>query len=356
MPTEIKLWKIEDDSPRPVDRDKLNLESRLEDWIRRDISLVNDDLLVIGQQVPTEHTGDIDLLAIDSEANLVILELKRDRTPRDIVAQTLDYASHVQNLGLSDIQEIAASSDFFDGKSLEEAFREKFGFGLPGSVNHAHRMYIVASSLDSSTERIVGYLSETHGVDINVATFAYFKADDGRELLGRSFLLDEGVVERRAEIRRTSKRREALTQAEFRDIAEKNGVLDLWDKAMEEIRPISQGRGRSLSSLYFQGKPGPSGRRTSRSFISLFPGDSSGERGLAISLRREKLEEDFNLTVDKIVAYCELSDDSSVEEVGTGSTYLFDADRLDRLIELLKQNAPQGLNLKSKRVVNAITE
>ena len=35
-------------------------------------------------------------------------------------------------------------------------------------------MYIVASSLDSSTERIVGYLSETHGVDINVATFAYF--------------------------------------------------------------------------------------------------------------------------------------------------------------------------------------
>ena len=340
MPTEIKLWQIEEDTPKSVAQDRLNLESRLEAWIRDDIGLVNDDLLVIGQQVPTEHTGGIDLLAMDSEANLVILELKRDRTPRDIVAQTLDYASYVQELEIPDIENIVSNSDFLDGKGLEDVFEEKFGHGLPEFVNQAHRMYIVASSLDSSTERIVGYLSETHGVDINVATFDYFKTDDGRELLGRSFLLDEGVVERRAETRRTSKRREALTQAEFRDIAEKNGVLDLWDKAVDEIRPISEGRGRSLSSLYFQGKPGPSGRRTARSFISLFPGDSSREKGLAISLRGEKLSDDFNLTVDEIVNHCGVSNDSSLDEVGTGTTYFFDADRLDRLIDLLKQRAP----------------
>ena len=340
MPTEIKLWSIEDDRPKPVSQDKLDLEARLEGWIRDDIGLVNDGLLVIGQQVSTEHTGNMDLLAMDSEANLVILELKKDRTPRDIVAQTLDYASYVQRLGLSDIQEIVANADFLDGKGLEDAFSEKFGFDLPDFVNQSHRMYIVASSLDSATERIVEYLSETHGVDINVATFDYFKADDGRELLGRSFLLDEGVVERRAGTRRISKRREALTQAEHRDIAEKNGVLNLWDKAVEQIRPISQGRGRSLSSLYFQGKPGLSGRRTARSFISLFPGDSSREKGLAISLRGEKLSDDFNLTVDRIVNHCGVSNDSSLDEVGTGTTYFFNEDQLNRLIDILKQNAP----------------
>lgn len=125
MPTEIKLWSIEDDRPKPVSQDKLNLESRLEDWIRDDIGLVNDDLLVIGQQVPTDHTGDIDLLAMDSDANLVILELKRDRTPRDIVAQILDYASYVQKLGLSEIQDIVSNADFLDGKGLEDAFSER---------------------------------------------------------------------------------------------------------------------------------------------------------------------------------------------------------------------------------------
>ena len=82
MPTEIKLWQIEDNKPKHIQQGRLDLESRLEDWLRDDIGLVNNGLLVIGQQVPTEHTGDIDLLAIDSDANLVILELKGDRTPR----------------------------------------------------------------------------------------------------------------------------------------------------------------------------------------------------------------------------------------------------------------------------------
>ena len=341
MPTEIKLWHIEDDKPKPVSQDKLDLESRLEDWIRDDIGLVNDDLLVIGQQVPTDHTGEIDLLAMDSDANLVILELKRGRTPRDIVAQTLDYASHIQNLGLSDIEEILSNSDFLDGKSLDQAFRDKFEEDLPDPVNQMHRMYIVASSLDSATERIVEYLSETHGVDINVATFAYFNSN-GQEMIGRSMLLDEEAVQDRAITRGGSKRRPPLTFEELSDLAKNSGVVDLWDRALAGFRPISQGVSRSRSSLFFNGRPGPSGRRTARSFISLFPGDSSVEKGLAISLRQKKLEEDFNLTVDGIVGHCGLSDDLSIKEVGTGSTYFFDADRLDRLIDLLKQNAPQA--------------
>jgi RecB family endonuclease NucS len=39
------------------------------------------------------------VLGLDSEGVLHILELKRDRTPRDVVAQALDYASWVQELG-----------------------------------------------------------------------------------------------------------------------------------------------------------------------------------------------------------------------------------------------------------------
>ena len=341
MPTEIKLWSIEDDRPKPVSQDKLDLEARLEDWIRDDIGLVNDGLLVIGQQVPTDHTGEIDLLAMDSEANLVILELKRDRTPRDVVAQTLDYASHVQNLRLPDIQEIASNSDFLDGKSLEEAFREKFGEELPYPVNPDHRMYIVASSLDSATERIIEYLSRTHRVDINAVTFAYFKTPDGCEWIGRSMLLDEEVVQARVVSRGGSKRRPPLTLDELRGLAEDSGVVDLWDRAVAGFRPISQGVSRSRSSLFFNGRPGPSGIRTARSFISLFPGDSSREKGLAISLRREKLLDDFNLTEGRIVNHCGVSNDSSLDEVGTGTTYFFNEGQLDRLIEFLRENAPQ---------------
>jgi hypothetical protein len=48
-------------------------------------------------------------------------------------------------------------------------------------------MPVVASAIDDSTERIIRYLSETYGVDINAARFHFFKAADGRQLLVRTF-------------------------------------------------------------------------------------------------------------------------------------------------------------------------
>ena len=189
MPTEIKLWQIEDDTPKPVSQDKLDLESRLENWIRDDVGLVNDDLLVIGQQVPTEHTGDIDLLAMDPDANSGDsgTEAGQD-TARHCGADIGLCLIYSESGAFGHPGNCVSGADFLIGKDLEEAFRDKFGYDpCPSPVNQGHRMYIVASSLDSATERIVEYLSETHGVDINVATFAYFNSN-GQEMIGRSML------------------------------------------------------------------------------------------------------------------------------------------------------------------------
>ena len=47
-------------------------------------------MLLVGRQVPTDFGNYIDLLAVDDEGALHILEFKRDKTPRDVVAQLLD--------------------------------------------------------------------------------------------------------------------------------------------------------------------------------------------------------------------------------------------------------------------------
>ena len=65
--------------------------------------------MVIGRQVPTEFGGRIDLLAIDSAGALTILELKRDRTPREVVAQLIDYASWVNRLSTRQVHEMATT-------------------------------------------------------------------------------------------------------------------------------------------------------------------------------------------------------------------------------------------------------
>lgn len=94
MTQDVRVWRISDhDTLNELQRSRLDLEARLEDWLAADIGVLDDDLLVIGRQVETDFGGVIDLLCMDASADLVVVELKRDKTPRQIVAQTLDYAS-----------------------------------------------------------------------------------------------------------------------------------------------------------------------------------------------------------------------------------------------------------------------
>jgi len=109
MPMNIDLWKVSDNNIVVLNKSKLESEDRLETWIENDPSILGIDLLIIGRQVVTEYGGKIDLLGISSEGDLIIIELKRDKTPREIIAQVLDYASWVKSLTYSDIDGIATN-------------------------------------------------------------------------------------------------------------------------------------------------------------------------------------------------------------------------------------------------------
>ena len=288
MPTEIRLWKIDAEKPIPIPQQKLDLESRLEEWIMNDISLISHDLLVIGRQVPTEYGGFIDILAIDQEGNLVILELKRDKTPRDVLAQILDYASNVQEWGAEKVEEIAKNSII--EKTLDTAFRDKFQAELPEVLNERHRMYIVASQIDAASERIVKYLSESHNININVVTFAFFETAQG-EFLGRTFLLDEAQVETRAQS--TSKRKASLTWEELEALATDNDVLPLYQKALQALRPFFDSAGRTRSNVSLIGYMGENKSRNG--ILSIFPGASSRELGLAVGINLKYFCAYFNM-------------------------------------------------------------
>lgn len=100
MTVEMGIWRMADGGPVPLKFGSLNLESRLEDMIVADPSLVGTELLVIGRQIRTDFAGIVDVVAVDVDARVHVLELKRDRTPRDAVAQVLDYGSWAKTLSL----------------------------------------------------------------------------------------------------------------------------------------------------------------------------------------------------------------------------------------------------------------
>ena len=97
MPIKHAIWKV-GDQPVSLTLSALPSEQLLEDMIVRAPEILSGQWMLIGRQEQTGQGGRIDLLAIAPDASLVLIELKRDRTPREIVAQALDYASWVEAL------------------------------------------------------------------------------------------------------------------------------------------------------------------------------------------------------------------------------------------------------------------
>ena len=191
MPIEQSIWNISG-SPAKLKEDQVDSELLLEDLITKDVGILNDNWLLVGRQVTTDFNSYIDLLALDAAGTLIVIELKRAKTPRDVIAQAIDYASWAETLEvdkLAEIYEKYAKKYLKRNETLSEAIINKFGASLTeDDINESHQIVVVGSELDSSTERIVQYLSDKN-IPINVLFFRIF-ADDGNKYLSRAWMLD----------------------------------------------------------------------------------------------------------------------------------------------------------------------
>lgn len=247
---QVRLWEIMSDRKKleEIETSAIRLEGWIEDWLENDISVLDTDLMVIGRQVYTSFGGAIDLLCIDRDGNLVVTELKKGRTPRDVTAQTLDYASWIKGLSFDDVADIA--NNYFEKKdsdvSLESAFMERFETKLPDDLK-GHRSLIVAESFDASTERIVRYLAEL-GVPINVATVQHLRDKSGREFLAQVHLIEPETVQARA--RSKSSRPAYLGVNALQEMADKNGIGELYRRLRNGIKGIFFARGYDNTVAY----------------------------------------------------------------------------------------------------------
>ncbi|MEF3086552.1 endonuclease NucS domain-containing protein [Bacillus altitudinis] len=193
MPIEVGIWKV-NDGVKKIECSSIESERRLEDTLAKDISILSEDLLLIGRQVKTDYNKYIDMLAIDQDGNLVIIELKKNKTPRDVVAQSIDYASWVEQLSYEQVLSIFKHNNT---KEIAEAFGEKFNSSLPETINNEHQIMIVSTELDSATERIIQYLSHNFDVPINAVYFRYFE-ESGHQFLVRNWLIDPRIVDEKS--------------------------------------------------------------------------------------------------------------------------------------------------------------
>ena len=201
MAIEHGMWRI-GSAPFKLQPVKIENENLLEELITKDISILNDGWLLVGRQVRTGFDKFIDLLAVDADGSLIVIELKRHRTPRDVVAQAIDYASWIEGLTDSKVIEIyeAFRTQYGAGElSLDQAFEKRFGLRLGDvELNSSHQIVVVAAELDASTERIINYLNDK-AVPVN-AVFSKVFEDEGRQYLSRAWMIDPGVTQERAAV------------------------------------------------------------------------------------------------------------------------------------------------------------
>src|SRR5690554_4691928 len=125
MATKIQTWEIVGDELKEIDTSMVDVsrkEKDLEDWIKTNPKILGQDILVIGEQVYT-RSGPLDFLGIDNLGNIVIIELKRDKLAREVLAQAIDYASGVAAWDVEKISNICLE---YSGQSLEDYLSENF--------------------------------------------------------------------------------------------------------------------------------------------------------------------------------------------------------------------------------------
>ena len=193
----------------------LELESHLEVWLENSPwALIQDELILWIDRQPSardeEGTVFPDLLGVDAEGNLVIVELKKDRAPRDVVAQLLEYAAWANELSEQQIHEIAETyfetRDEFKGKQFYDAFKDVFDISDTDEIpplNRNLRLYIVAGDIPTRVARVCRFLGTTQGMDINCINISTYQTEESDEVIVNmeTKVGDENVVVTKAKRR-----------------------------------------------------------------------------------------------------------------------------------------------------------
>ena len=169
-------------------------EEEMEDFIENNPDILQKDLMIIGRQVDTDEGKTLDLMGLDNEGNVVIIELKKDLTPRDVIAQVLDYAVWAEDLTVEDLNTIAKRKHLTTNNYLWEKFQDQSDTTVP-EFNQTQTLYVVGEEIDLSTKKKAEYLRKK-GIDIYCIQLNFHEKD------GNKIAITEEIVgEKNAPVR-----------------------------------------------------------------------------------------------------------------------------------------------------------
>ena len=203
----MPIFRLEGDKLIIAQETNLELEKHLEIWLENSpMALIQDELVLWIDRQPSaqDEEGTIfpDLLGLDSEGNLVIVEFKRGKTPRSVVAQLIEYAAWANELSSEQIHETAEAyfetRDEFRGRTFPDAFREAFDIPetdeLP-PLNQKSRLFVVGEKISARVEHVCRFLRTSYKMDVSCIAVSKFQTESGDEIVSTETKVgDEGII------------------------------------------------------------------------------------------------------------------------------------------------------------------
>ena len=220
-------------------------EAVLEDWLESnsDGIIESGGVFVIGRQVHTNLGGFIDLLGLDRQGNVVVVELKRDRTPRETIAQALEYASFAERLDVQQLEEILSLYTGDEVLSLAEHHREHFRLGSEEALafNKDQRIVIIGQRMTPEVRQTAAFLN-TKDIRVTCIEFTFFQGNGENRLMSLDTVVDKAPP--------------PVPEAEFLASLDENGrgvfhrLLEYAKQEAKSFNWIDRGKGFRLNVMF----------------------------------------------------------------------------------------------------------
>lgn len=280
----------------------------IEEWIAEHPEILGEDLFILTTEYDKfDKTNErLDILAIDYSGTLVVIELKRDDSGKNVAIQAIKYAAYCSNLTFDDIVEIhqAYLHRLNKTASEEEVRNQILNFiddELFEQLNDRPRIIIVSNNYRPEVTASVLWLRK-YGIDIKCIRLVPYEIDENTLGLEATTIIplpeaEEFII--KAERKDSASFTQSITQHDYIDF-----YLDLGSRLKENINvtlPKPQPR-------YFYQIPVPISGLSGIHFEWAFHGRPRSSFG--VELHFEKVNKARNvLLVESILPYKEQLED-----------------------------------------------
>lgn len=178
--------KLEEITVTTFAENEIKERQHIEEWIRKNPEILGEDLLIIGHEYSYDKLDineRLDLLALDRNGNVVVIEVKRDQSGKDVDFQALKYASYCARLSQKNLLDIYANylikhNEQTNPKdALQEFLNAEDEEDLNAMLNGTQRIIIVGKDFDKRILSVCTWLYENN-IDIKCVSIKPYKLND----------------------------------------------------------------------------------------------------------------------------------------------------------------------------------